>query len=236
MGLSFDKLGFFNIPLTVLWYLGIINAMNLIDGLDGLAGGIAVISGAAFMVLGLTTGNTLLFVASLIICAGSLGFLVFNFHPAKIFMGDTGSLALGYLISALGMLAQKHSTSSPFDLVMLILLVFMPSYNVLVCVAKRLMNGISLFTPDNTQTYNLIMRNTGASMRKTVVIYYIINAIMAASAFAYIGLSFEQKLLALVVLVAVCVAITAVMGFTSAAVYNGIDIKTNEEAKSHSIL
>jgi len=213
-GLMFDKCGvFFNILLTLLWYLGMMNAMNVLDGLDGLAGGISAVSCAGFAALGYMNGDRLLLYASLTLCAGNLGFLVFNFYPAKIFMGDTGSLALGYLMSAFGIMAYKSCASSPLDIGVPLLIIFIPTYNIFVCVAKRMLGGISLFTADDTQTYHLIMRQRGVSMRNTVLIFYAVNVLTALAAFVYMRLVIWQKFAAMAVIIALCVAATSVMGF-----------------------
>ncbi len=79
-------------PLTVLWIVGITNAINLIDGLDGLAAGLSVIGLSTIAVMALSGGKVLILSLSLVVIASTLGFLFYNFHPAKIFMGDTGSL------------------------------------------------------------------------------------------------------------------------------------------------
>ena len=98
-GVGFEKWGWLNYPLTFFWFIGMINAVNLIDGLDGLAAGIAITACAGFGILGFLFNIPALIVIACILGAGCLGFLVFNIHPAKIFMGDTGSVPLGYILA-----------------------------------------------------------------------------------------------------------------------------------------
>ena len=100
--------GYLSIPITIIWIIGITNAINLIDGLDGLAAGVSTIALIAIAVMAMIMGNAFVVATAAIFAASSLGFLFFNFHPAKIFMGDTGSLFLGFMISVLALLGFKN--------------------------------------------------------------------------------------------------------------------------------
>ena len=93
------QLGIFSIPLTYLWLIGITNAINLLDGLDGLASGVGLLTLATFAILSYQHQDWMTFGICLAFMGGILGFLYFNYHPASIFMGDTGSLFLGFLIA-----------------------------------------------------------------------------------------------------------------------------------------
>ena len=94
------ELGWLSWPLTILWIVGITNAVNLIDGLDGLAAGISLIACGAIAVLAVHLGQPIMTVLMLALCGSLTGFLVFNFHPARVFLGDSGSLFLGFTIAA----------------------------------------------------------------------------------------------------------------------------------------
>ncbi|MEW8987443.1 MAG: MraY family glycosyltransferase, partial [Bacillus sp. (in: firmicutes)] len=98
------ELGVLSIPLTILWIVGITNAINLIDGLDGLAAGVCCIALVTISWMAFTMGDLYVLMIGLIVLGSTLGFLLYNFHPAKIFMGDTGALFLGYMISVLSLL------------------------------------------------------------------------------------------------------------------------------------
>ena len=100
--------GYLSIPITIIWIIGITNAINLIDGLDGLAAGVSTIALITIAVMAMIMGNVFVVATASILAASSLGFLFFNFHPAKIFMGDTGSLFLGFMISVLALLGFKN--------------------------------------------------------------------------------------------------------------------------------
>ena len=99
--------GYLSIPLTLIWIIGITNAINLIDGLDGLAAGVSTIALLTLAAMAFIMGNVFVLAIALLLAASSSGFLFYNFHPAKIFMGDTGSLFLGFMISVLALLGFK---------------------------------------------------------------------------------------------------------------------------------
>jgi len=101
------EFGIWSIPLTVIWIIAITNAINLIDGLDGLAAGVSSIALISISGMAILMGNTYAAVIGSIVLASTLGFLFYNFHPAKIFMGDTGALFLGYIISVISLLGFK---------------------------------------------------------------------------------------------------------------------------------
>ncbi len=101
--------GFLSIPLTILWIVGITNAINLIDGLDGLAAGVSSIALITLAGMAIIMNNMFVLAIAAILAAATIGFLFYNFHPAKIFMGDTGALFLGFMISVLALLGFKTS-------------------------------------------------------------------------------------------------------------------------------
>ena len=103
------EFGFLSVPITILWIVGITNAINLIDGLDGLAAGVSSIALITISGMAILFGNPFVMVIASIILASTVGFLFYNFHPAKIFMGDTGALFLGFMISVLSLLGFKNA-------------------------------------------------------------------------------------------------------------------------------
>jgi len=105
-------LGYFSVPVTLLWLVGITNAMNLIDGLDGLASGVALIITATILCMSLNFGNTGVAVVCSILCGSTLGFLRYNFNPARIFMGDSGSMFLGFTLAVISLQGAQKSTTA----------------------------------------------------------------------------------------------------------------------------
>ena len=165
------------IPFTVFAVVGVINAVNLIDGLDGLAGGVSVIALGAFFVLAWKSGN----VQAMLLCAALLGallgFLKYNYFPARIFMGDTGSLVVGFLLGFLAvLLTQGHGgTVSP---VLPVLILGMPIVDTLWVMTRRLLNGHSPFAPDKTHVHHKFL-DLGLEHRFTVIFIYGISLFWA---------------------------------------------------------
>lgn len=187
------EFGMFSIPLTILWIVGISNAINLIDGLDGLAAGVSsialiTIGGMAFLM-----GNTFVFGVSLIVIGSTLGFLVYNFHPAKIFMGDTGALFLGYIISVLALLGFKNITM--VSLIIPIIILGVPISDTVFAIIRRLGNKQPLSVADKSHLHHCLL-GLGYSHRQTVLIIYgiaaffSISAVIFSQATLWVGLGF----------------------------------------------
>lgn len=113
--------GIFSIPITMIWIIGITNAINLIDGLDGLAAGVSSIALLTIAGMAAVMGNAYVLVIALILAVSTIGFLGYNFHPAKIFMGDTGALFLGFMIGVLALLGFKNVAFISFVIPIIIL-------------------------------------------------------------------------------------------------------------------
>lgn len=161
--------GILSIPLSILWIVGITNAINLIDGLDGLAAGVSTIvlvtiSGMAFIM-----GNIYVFSVGIILIGAILGFLVFNFHPAKIFMGDTGALFLGFVIAVISLLGFKNVTVISFIVPVIVLGV--PISDTLFAIVRRLVKQVPLSQPDKYHLHHCLLR-LGYTHRQTVLIIY----------------------------------------------------------------
>jgi UDP-GlcNAc:undecaprenyl-phosphate/decaprenyl-phosphate GlcNAc-1-phosphate transferase len=173
------EFGFLSIPLTILWIVGITNAINLIDGLDGLAAGVSsivliTISGMAIMM-----GNAFVTMMGFIMLGSTLGFLVYNFHPAKIFMGDTGALFLGFIISVLSLLGFKNVTIISFIVPVIILGV--PISDTFFAIIRRIVQNKPLSAPDKSHLHHCLLR-LGYSHRQTVLIIYAMSAIFGLAA------------------------------------------------------
>ncbi|ULT56449.1 undecaprenyl/decaprenyl-phosphate alpha-N-acetylglucosaminyl 1-phosphate transferase [Neobacillus drentensis] len=172
--------GIFSIPFTMVWIIGITNAINLIDGLDGLAGGVSTIALFAIAGMAYITGNPYVTVVALIAAVSTLGFLVYNFHPAKIFMGDTGALFLGFLISVLSLLGLKGVTF--ISLVIPVIILGVPISDTFFAIIRRLVNKQPLSAPDKSHLHHCLLRS-GFSHRQTVLLIYAMSAIFGLAAF-----------------------------------------------------
>ncbi|MFD0714936.1 glycosyltransferase family 4 protein [Paenibacillus sp. GCM10027626] len=162
-----------SIPLTILWIVGVTNAINLIDGLDGLAAGVSGIAIGTILVMAAVMGFVPVILLSAILLGGIIGFLVYNFHPAKIFMGDTGSLFLGFGLATLSMLGFKQVTIVSF--VTPLLIIGVPLFDTFFAIVRRWINKKPIFAPDKGHLHHCL-RELGFSHRRTVLIIYAIAA------------------------------------------------------------
>ncbi len=167
-------------PFTILAVVGIINAFNLMDGLDGLAGGISVIALTAFLILGYLTGNTLMIALCAALLGGVLGFLKYNIHPARIFMGDTGSLLVGFIIAFLAVLLTQSPGARIQPLIPFIIL-GLPIADTIRVMSSRMLQRKSPFSPDKTHVHHRFL-DLGLDHRRTVIIIYGISLALATGA------------------------------------------------------
>jgi UDP-GlcNAc:undecaprenyl-phosphate GlcNAc-1-phosphate transferase len=201
MGGNLD-LELLSFPLTILWIVGITNAVNLIDGLDGLAAGIALITTLAVAVIAFARGQLGVTAAAVALAGSLLGFLRFNFNPARIFLGDSGSMFLGFVLAVTSVRGSQKGPTAVAILVPLLVL-GLPLLDTGLTVLRRLYrlrnhgkrsensllyvlsNINQVFLPDRGHIhYRLI--DLGASHRGAVLILYIVGALFAAAAFALV--------------------------------------------------
>ena len=177
--------GIFAKPVTIIFILGIINCLNLIDGLDGLAGGIATIFFITISIIISIMGiyNGLDASLSLIMIGATLGFLIYNFHPAKIFMGDSGSMFLGYIIAVISLLGFKNVTVTSFLVPVLILAI--PILDTFFAIIRRLLKKESFAKADKEHFHHQILKRAG-NQTKTVLIIYLIQILFSSASIVYV--------------------------------------------------
>ncbi|WP_068497285.1 glycosyltransferase family 4 protein [Paenibacillus kribbensis] len=162
-----------SIPLTIFWIVGVTNAINLIDGLDGLAAGVSGIAIGTIFVMSLLMGNYMVAMLCLVLLGSIIGFLFFNFHPAKIFMGDTGSLFLGFSLAMLSMLGFKQIAIVSF--ITPLIIIGVPLSDTFFAIIRRKLQKKPIFSPDKGHLHHCL-RELGFSHRQTVLIIYGIAA------------------------------------------------------------
>ena len=180
--------GYFAYPLTLIFMLGCINCMNLIDGLDGLAGGISSIFFLTIGIISFFKGSgglafELSFILTFIMLGSTGGFLVHNFYPAKIFMGDSGSMFLGFIISIITILGFKATLMSSIIIPMFILVV--PILDTFLAIIRRKLKGESISTPDKSHIHHQLLRRN-FTQRTTVLIIYLITALFSTASIIYV--------------------------------------------------
>ncbi|MCA1060795.1 undecaprenyl/decaprenyl-phosphate alpha-N-acetylglucosaminyl 1-phosphate transferase [Rossellomorea aquimaris] len=176
-------LGNFSYVFGILWIVGITNAINLIDGLDGLAGGVSVIAMTSIAALAAMNGQFIVVGLTVILIGGTIGFLFFNFNPAKIFMGDTGALFLGYCISIISLLGLYKSVTI-FSLVVPIIILAIPIFDTFFAIIRRILNKQSISAPDKSHLHHRLLA-LGYSHKETVLLIYAIGAFFGLCAILF---------------------------------------------------
>ncbi|MBO8126103.1 MAG: undecaprenyl/decaprenyl-phosphate alpha-N-acetylglucosaminyl 1-phosphate transferase [Firmicutes bacterium] len=173
-------LGWWGIPLTVLWVVSITNMVNLIDGLDGLAAGVAAIASAALWVVAASKGQTTMALLSAVLAGGALGFLPYNFNPAKIFMGDTGSMFLGFMLAALSVEgALKGAATIALTIPLLVLGV--PFFDTLFAIWRRYREGRPVYKADRGHLHHRLL-DMGLSQKAAVLLVYAFSVALGITA------------------------------------------------------
>ena len=168
-------LNWLSIPITLFWIVGITNTLNFIDGLDGLSAGVAMISSLSLMVVAGRFGYTHITIISAVVAGACLGFLPFNFNPAKIFMGDTGALFLGFMLAVISIEGVMKSVAT-IAVIAPILILGVPIFDTTFAIFRRLLNGQSVAAADKGHLHHRLL-NRGFSQKRAVLILYGISAV-----------------------------------------------------------
>ena len=177
--------GYFSYIITILFIVGIINCINLIDGLDGLAGGLSAIYFIMIGIVAILFNNSsgLDTILTFVMLGATLGFLVHNFNPASIFMGDSGSMFLGYIIAIIALLGYKNVTFT--SLIVPIFLIAIPIMDTLFAIIRRLLKHESIMTPDKSHLHHQLLK-LNFSVKKTVLIIYFVDILFAIASIIYV--------------------------------------------------
>ncbi len=170
----------FSIPITVLWIVGVTNAVNLIDGLDGLAVGVSSIATFSLFFIAILAGEMQVAILAAALAGGCLGFLPYNFNPAKIFMGDTGSTFLGYMLSVI-CIQGLFKGYVVISFIIPFLILGLPIFDTVFAIIRRIWNKKPIMQADRGHLHHKLM-DLGFSQKQTVAILYIVTSILALSA------------------------------------------------------
>lgn len=198
LGLKLEFNIYMSYILSTFFIVAISNAINLIDGMDGLAGGISSIYFATIAIIALILNrlNGLDIILSFIMLGSTLGFLVWNFPPAKIFMGDSGSLFLGFMISIIALLGFKVATLT--SLVVPVTILAIPIFDTVLAIFRRLIKGENIGTPDKEHFHHQLLKMR-FSTRISLVIIYSVNIMFSALSILYV-VGNEQEIIVLYLL------------------------------------
>lgn len=223
--MDFKKLGvpvaMISIPVTIFWIVGITNTINLIDGLDGLAAGVASIAALTLFYVSLPyaieRSNTPFL--TLAVAGAALGFLPYNFNPAKIFMGDTGSLFLGYMLAAISVegFVKSATAATAIATIVPVLALGLPIFDTTFAILRRALNGKPIMEPDKGHLHHRLL-STGMGQKRTVLTLYGISTIFGISA-ALISNNKSWEFL-------------FVVGVTSILMYVGMNFQRFEKRRS----
>lgn len=160
-------------PLTVLWIVSISNALNLIDGADGLAGGVAMIASLFMGIIAFGQGGLFVAVIAFALFGATAGFLLFNFPPARIFMGDGGSLTLGFLLAVIPLLGITGNSTAPMTvpLVTVLSLLYLPIVDTVLAIVRRVRRGLPVHSPDREHIHHRLIDRGVHGRRLLAVIY-----------------------------------------------------------------
>jgi len=191
-------LGKLAIPVTIFWVVGVTNALNLVDGLDGLAAGTSFIAAATIAVVAWLHGEVVVALLSLALAASILGFLPFNFYPARIFMGDSGSMFLGFNLAALAVIGLTKSATL-ISLFVPMVILGLPILDTFLAIIRRYLNHKPIFAPDKGHLHHRLL-DYGLSQRQVVGIIYVVNVCLGGSAVLLSVLTTAQGTLILIAL------------------------------------
>ena len=174
------------IIITIGWIVGVTNAVNLIDGLDGLCGGISIIVLVTISLTSLTYGRTDISSLSLLLAGAISGFLVYNFHPASIFLGDCGALFIGFMIAVISLLGFGYKSSSFFTLGAPIVVLMVPIMDTLIAIVRRKVHHKSFSEADRNHLHHKLMFSLELGQTKSVLILYGATILFSFCSYLYL--------------------------------------------------
>lgn len=191
------------VPLTIFWIIGFTNTVNLIDGLDGLAAGVAFIASISMFLLAVNLNQFLPALIIVSMAGAALGFLQYNFNPAKIFMGDTGSMLLGYPLAVSAVLGLVK-TAATVALVVPIIALGLPILDTTFAIIRRRMSGVPIFQPDKGHLHHRLLA-LGMTQKQAVLIMYFVSMILGIVALFVANVSYQTGIVTVLVVLAVII-------------------------------
>ena len=193
------SLGVFTIPVTILWLTGISNAVNLIDGLDGLSAGVSAVAALTMTIVCFVQGQVQTAALAAVLAAAAFGFLRYNFYPARTFMGDCGSLFLGFVLGALAIMGLSKGATIVSIFIPFIIM-GIPIFDTFFAIIRRIFLHKPIFEADKGHLHHSLL-SLGLSHRQTVLSIYAVSAVMGLSAVLLALLTSAQAMVLLIALI-----------------------------------
>ena len=224
------ELGFFGYVVTVFWIIAIINAFNLIDGMDGLSSGITLFSSLTIAILAIVNGYFAVALVALALAGAVTGFLIYNFNPAKIFMGDSGSMFIGYILAVISLRSQSK-THAIVSILVPIIAMGLPILDTTLAFLRRILRHQSIFMADKQHIHHFLL-SLGFNQRKTVLILYSISIVFTILSMLMIfNENIDTFLVVLVFAIIVFVIITK-LGYVE-MIYGKFRVKKENSLEKH---
>jgi UDP-GlcNAc:undecaprenyl-phosphate GlcNAc-1-phosphate transferase len=216
------------LPLTVLWIVGVMNAVNLIDGLDGLAAGVVFFAAATNFVVAWLSGTLLVALLAAAVAGAVLGFLIYNFNPARIFMGDSGSYLLGYVLATTALVGTPQKASTAVSLLVPVMALGVPIFDTLFAMVRRILERRPVFSPDRGHIHHRLL-DMGLTHRRAVVVLYAVCGVFTAAA---IGVSLERTWQVGAALLGASLALIGLVRFVGYFEYLHLDLRQKARIRS----
>jgi len=174
------------VPLTLLWYVGMMNAINFLDGLDGLLAGVAAISSVFLFVIAVLHANPVVALVVIALAGAALGFLPYNFNPARIILGDAGSLFIGYVFATVSIIGASK-TAIAISVVVPLLVLALPVIDTAAVIVRRARSGKRITEADRGHFHHQLIFRFGLNVRQAVLLLYAVCFVLGAVALAFSG-------------------------------------------------
>ena len=198
------SLGVLSVPVTILWLTGISNAVNLIDGLDGLSAGVSAIAALTMTVICIVQEQYAVAALAAVLAAAAFGFLRYNFHPARTFMGDCGSLFLGFVLGALAIMGLSKGATTISIFIPLIIM-GIPVFDTFFAIIRRVFLRRPVFEADKDHLHHSLLKR-GLSHRQTVLTIYAISTVLGVCAVLLAVLTSAQAMILLILVIVITLA------------------------------
>lgn len=230
-GSAYLDFGIWAVPLTVIWIVAVTNAMNLIDGLDGLAAGVATISAITTLLIALLSGNIQIAVITAALAGSCIGFIPYNKNPAQIFMGDTGSTFLGFLLATVSVTGLFKLYAAISAVVPFLILGF-PIYDTISAFTRRILKGQNPMKADRSHTHHKLI-DMGMNQKQAVATLYMVGCVLGLFAVMMVSHGFLKAVLFVAALLGTAFTVTHIVRYPATHHHKETDENPPENTKDN---